>query len=241
MDEQPKENKQPKPEEKHFATVQESADLLKKLAEFNSKKEEMLKRLSSISERMEKRMAERDSLDGQVKMPDFLKTEPIATPAMAEPLKKLAFTRIRETNKPVFVQGCFNVYMPNKQAITEEWIKTAKDGLEATFTVDDDGITLAPGCEMRIPTGLKLGVPQNLALHFMSRKGLSVTFPTLLTSMSNEQELVISVLNDTVSDMKILFGIPLFTGHLIQLQTNITCEELLNSTYDDWVHGTING
>ena len=265
MDEKPKEQaNQQQPQQpgvgQHRATVQESADLLKRLAEFNSRKEDVLKKLADIGKRMESRLNnvgvnteglfddEEEGSTGEQKTPKnpyqaFASRASAA--AGASPMgvmqhQKFTLTRVRETPKPVFVDGCLNVAFPNKQAINDEWTTIAKDGLDATFTIVEDGVVLAPGCAMQIPTGLKVGLPHGLALHFISRKGLTVTFPTLFTEQFKEQELVLSVVNDTVTDMKLLFGIPLFTGYPIQLHTNINCEELLNSTYEDWVHGTIN-
>lgn len=229
------------------ATVKESTDLLKKLAEFNSKKEEVLKRISSIGARMEERLgplgaaasaANDTSSFKENAMPEFLKTH---VTHMPDPFTKIAYTRTRETQKPIFVQGCFNVAFPSKKALTSEWMTLASDGKDASFEVMEDGVHLQAGGKMVISTGIRLALPQDLALYFTSNKDLSVVSPTLFTSQFKEDELTITVKNITDTTTVLLFDIPLFTGYPIHLVNNITCDELLNSTYEDWVHGTING
>lgn len=238
---------QPQQPGTHHATVKESTELLKRLAEFSSRKEEMLKKLASISDRMEQRIGAGAGAPS-VPMPDLIPTDgashtqPTPTAFRApEPFHKVVYTRVRETQKPIFLQGCVSIAFPSKRAVTEEWLKLASQGTEPSFEVRDEGIFLAKDGVITIPTGIKLALPNDIGIHFASNKTLSVLSPTLFISQFKEEELAITVKNITDNETALLFDVPLFMGYPIHLATNIGCEELLNSTYDDWVHGTING
>lgn len=232
-------SEQPK-QEGRMTTVKESTDLLKRLSAFNSKKEEVLKKIASISDRMEQRLGKPPTVGVKQEeaMPEFLKMRPPR--GVSEKFEKFAYTRVRETQKPRFAEGCFNICMPDKKAV-DDWSALAKGVPGSEFTVQDDGITLYPGASIKIPTGLKVALPKGMAFKFLSMPGLSVDSPALFIGPMHENELEITVTNRTVTDLKILFGIPLFTAVPVLLAINIGCEELLNSTYEDWVHGTING
>lgn len=231
----------------HQATVKESTDLLKKLAEFSSKKEEVLKRISSIGARMEQRIGGlpggSTALSGEGAMPEFLKNT-TAAKRMPDPFEKITYTRVRETPKPVLVEGCFNIALPNKQAITDEWkeimCKMGDYPLKCgVVNYTDEYIALMPGGMMSIATGLKIALPQDLAFHFTSFAGLTVMAPQIFTRLQHEKELVITIKNDTDDSIRLLYGTPLFTAYPVHLANNLKCDELLNSTYEDWIHGSI--
>lgn len=250
MNEEDKENINsrpvPPPPGEHQATVKDSMDLLKRLAEFNSKKEDVLNKLSAISKRMETRIDGANAFSAAAdSMPEFLKHTTTPT-RMSNPFMKFVCTRTRETPKPMYVDGCFNISLPNKQAITDEWKELMhRIGDHAlNCTIDeftDEGIMLPSGNSMSIPTGLKIAPPSNLAFRFVSFPGLTIVHPQLFTDKNKENELIITVRNDTSETLKLLYGIPLFTAYPIIISENMKCDELLNSTYEDWVHGTING
>lgn len=223
------------------ATVKESADLLKKLAEFSSKKEEVLKKIASISDRMGQRLGMPLTETGKSEdlMPEYLKLHRnnAATPGKFE---KFVYTRVRETQKPIFADGCFNICMPSKAAF-KDWNDLSNEVFGAKFSVQDDGLSISPGSSIKIPTGLKVALPAGIAFQFASMPGVSVDSPSIFTSHMHENELEITITNKTPHDVKVLFDTPLFTAFPIHLATNINCDELLNSTYEDWAHGTITG
>ena len=218
--------------------VQEGLNLLKRLSEFNSKKEEVLKKLASISDRMEQRL-KKSPLDAHLH-DDILDEMPSTPEQPSNKPAKIIYTRTKETPKPVFLQGCFNICVPSKNAISD-WESALKGTPNANFSIQEDCISLHPGSSIKIPTGVKLALPHGIVLQFMSIPGLCIEYPCLFTEHMREQELEIIVANKTLEDMKIFFGVPLFTAFPIQLTANINCEELLNSTYEDWAHGTITG
>lgn len=249
----------------HQATVAESAELLKKLADFNSRKEEVMKRISAISEKMQKRInglstsemvkeeleKEKMNLGIGTDHPEHSDFHSALNSTMAsatmgiQPIQKLTYTRIRETTKPVSMQGCFNIAIPSKSAITEEWKTLAKkmgDNLfESYAAFEDDRISLPPGEMVSIATGIKLAIPKGFAMLSQTIPGLAILSPTISTSISNKEELTFTVKNCTSGTLSLLYGVNLFTCYFLPIQENIHSDELLNSTYDDWVNGTITG
>lgn len=244
----------------HQATVAESAELLKKLADFNSRKEEVMKRISAISEKMQKRI---NGLSTSEMVKEELEKEKmnlgigtdhpehsefhstLASTMGVQPIQKMTYTRIRETPKPVSVQGCFNIAIPSKSAITEDWKTLSKkmgDSLfESYATFEDDHISLPPGEMISIATGIKVAIPKGFIMLSQTISGLAILFPTFSSPISNKDELIFTVKNCTSGTMSLLYGVNLFTCYFLPIQENIHSDELLNSTYDDWVNGIITG
>jgi hypothetical protein len=92
-----------------------------------------------------------------------------------------------------------------------------------------------------IATGIKLAIPKGFAMLSQTIPGLAILSPTISTSISNKEELTFTVKNCTSGTLSLLYGVNLFTCYFLPIQENIHSDELLNSTYDDWVNGTITG
>ena len=231
----------------HQATVKETTDLLKKLSEFSSKKEDVLKRLSEISNRMQSRLGQLNGEkppagEEESQMPPYLKNiSQVSIPGRAMDVK---FTRVRETPKPVFVDGCLNIALPNKQAINDDWKsclgKMGDHPISCGLcNYDDESISFSPGGMATLATGIKLSIPSGVSATLATFPGLTILAPTFVTEHQHDKELLVTVRNETSECVKLLYGVPLFTLYFVRFADGVRCEELLNSTYEDWVHGTI--
>lgn len=230
-------------------TVEQGAQFLKQLSEFTTKKDELMKRLGSIGDRMQKRMRDLEGNPGDKTSKMAEGYDPLdptrhphhsmtsQTPFIPAPLQQITYTRIRETPQPTLIDRCFSICFPAKKALDEEWFAQAAPNTQVERT--DEGLLLKAGGSVTIPTGLKIGLPPSLGLYFTTISHLAIAGSPLITAVFNEKEICFTVTNVLPSDVLLLYGTPLFTGIPVQLATNLTTQELLNSTYDDWVHGSV--
>ena len=224
-------------------TVKDSLALLRRIAEFNNKKEDVLKRISELSSRIDKRLEGISPFS-----PEAMPKDPSSahTANVPELPTKVMYTRIRETPKPGWIGNCISMSLPLIKAVDDDWKTLAckVDGRSVAGegpTYTDDAIVLPSGGVMSIATGVKLGLPPTMGVRLTSFSGLTIIAPQLVTGHTNDKELMITVRNDCKEAVKLVYGVPLFAGYLVRLTTNVLCNEMLNSTYEDWVRGTING
>ena len=222
-----------------MVTVGQSAELLKKLSEFTSKKEELLSRLSSISDRMEKRLARDDAASS---MNSHIAT---ALPTIKTTVEScsIKFVRTRETQAPVAIGNGVLILMPNKDAFDKEYeyleVKDSEmfdgpgllhDGNESAIIQHGDTVVIHTGICVAVQAGWSLLIRPVIS-------GITVAGNDIIDSgYTDEVEVTIS--NTTKNNIDLEYGKALFFA--IPIKRNpVECEELLKSTFKDYVAGAI--
>ncbi len=234
---------------KKILTVDQGAELLKKLSDFTNKRDDILKKLSDISERMEKRMS---SIGKEEDEDEFLNPfiqETIDPPhpvnGIGEPgeLCQIKVVRTRETKAPMGAGNGMMISMPERLAVDEGY--RSSERAEDSFQLGDEGLShgeksavLKGGSKVCLHTGVRASVPNGWMLLVRSLvHGIQILGKDMV-SPADTDELVFTVWNYTESDIELEYGKPLFAAFAMKAP-QIGCEELLNSTFSDWIAGSI--
>ena len=196
------------------ATVEQSANLLKNLSQLNSKKDDILKRLSEISNKMQSKLNEEngDMPSDVIEEPRHLHggldyhTHFHSHDNLISPVNKVAFTRTRETKAPLFNVSYIWVFVPKSLAMNTEW-KSNLDSSDIEFS--DDGFTVPASSCVSILTGIRFAVPEKcLFLIESANKDFEVVSPTTINKDDNG-ELTVVVRNWTSNSSKLKCDEPL--------------------------------
>ena len=230
---------------KKILSIDQGAELLRKLSEFNTRKEDILKKLSAISERMETRIseAEEDGDDDDILEPFNLSQTVAVREVPAVSRCQMITSRTRETKAPAGAGNGMVIYMPEKSSVDDGYRASehSEGGLELNasgIVHGEKSVTVHGNLKAQVPTGVRVSVPEGWVLCVKCLvPGMQVLGKDVI-SPADTDELSFTVWNYTESSVELEYGKPLFAAFAFSAPS-IECDELLKSTFSSWISGGI--
>lgn len=157
---------------------------------------------------------------------------------------ELIFTRIREVKSPGKAHPTdagIDFYVPNEKAWTEEYksmIRTYsrnKDWQDLVL-IGVNGVEVAPGAHIAIPSGIKTIIPHGLAMMMVNKSGiatkLKLDHSACLIDSEYRDELIFCFFNHNTEPVRIEPGMKITQGLIVPV-INLNIQEVLNCVYDD--------
>lgn len=158
----------------------------------------------------------------------------------------LLFTRIREVKKPTKAHPTdagIDFFVPDAKAWTEEYksmIRTYSknpDDQDLIF-IGVNGVEVAPGAHVAIPSGIKTIIPQGLAMMMVNKSGiatkLKLDHSACLIDSEYRDELIFCFFNNNQERIVIEPGMKITQGLIVPV-IDLQLQECLNCVYDDIV------
>ena len=165
---------------------------------------------------------------------------------------KLLFTRIREVKTPTKAHPTdagIDFFVPDKKAWTDEYksmIRTYSrnpDNQDLVF-IGVDGVEVAPGAHVAIPSGIKTIIPPGLAMMMVNKSGvatkLKLDHSACLIDSEYRDELIFCFFNNNQERIVIEPGMKITQGLIVPV-INLELNEILNCVYDDMGKSTDRG
>lgn len=164
----------------------------------------------------------------------------------------LVFTRIREVKAPTKAHPTdagIDFFVPDAKAWTEEYksmIRTYSrnpDNQDLVF-IGVNGVEVAPGAHVAIPSGIKTIIPPGLAMMMVNKSGVATKMKldhsACLIDSEYRDELIFCFFNHNVEPVKIEPGMKITQGLIVPV-INLQLQEVLNCVYDDMGKSTDRG
>lgn len=165
---------------------------------------------------------------------------------------KLLFTRIREVKTPTKAHPTdagIDFFVPDAKAWTEEYksmIRTYSknpDNQDLVF-IGVNGVEVAPGAHVAIPSGIKTIIPPGLAMMMVNKSGvatkLKLDHSACLIDSEYRDELIFCFFNNNQERIVIEPGMKITQGLIVPV-INLELNEILNCVYDDMGKSTDRG
>ena len=156
----------------------------------------------------------------------------------------LVFTRIREVKSPTKAHPTdagIDFFVPDAKAWTDEYksmIRTYSrnpDDKDLIF-VGVNGVEVAPGAHVAIPSGIKTIIPQGLAMMMVNKSGVATKMKldhsACLIDSEYRDELIFCFFNNNQERVVIEPGMKITQGLIVPV-INLNLQECLNCVYDD--------
>ena len=156
----------------------------------------------------------------------------------------LLFTRIREVKAPTKAHPTdagIDFFVPDAKAWTEEYksmIRTYSrnpDNQDLIF-IGVNGVEVAPGAHVAIPSGIKTIIPQGLAMMMVNKSGVATKMKldhsACLIDSEYRDELIFCFFNNNQERVVIEPGMKITQGLIVPV-INLKLQECLNCVYDD--------
>lgn len=158
--------------------------------------------------------------------------------------QSLLFTRIREVKAPTKAHPTdagIDFFVPDKKAWTDEYksmIRTYSrnpDQQDLVF-IGVNGVEVAPGAHVAIPSGIKTIIPQGLAMMMVNKSGVATKMKldhsACLIDSEYRDELIFCFFNNNQERVVIEPGMKITQGLIVPV-ISIKLQECLNCVYDD--------
>ena len=158
--------------------------------------------------------------------------------------RQLFFTRIREVKSPCKAHPTdagIDFFVPDAKAWTDEYKSMVRSYSRNPFEQDlvfigVDGVEIAPGAHVAIPSGIKTIIPPGLAMMMVNKSGvatkLKLDHSACLIDSEYRDELIFCFFNNNQERIVIEPGMKLTQGLIVPVY-NIQMQEVLNCVYDD--------
>ena len=231
-------------------------DLIGKLADAASDENTTEETIDHIMESLQsksKENAKREMMEAAMKYPESKLGE--ETAKMVERMRDrnncnchqnqpLLITRIREVKSPTKAHPTdagIDFFVPDAKAWTEEYksmIRTYSrnpDNQDLIF-IGVNGVEVAPGAHVAIPSGIKTIIPQGLAMMMVNKSGvatkLKLDHSACLIDSEYRDELIFCFFNNNQERVVIEPGMKITQGLIVPV-INLKIQECLNCVYDD--------
>ena len=156
----------------------------------------------------------------------------------------LLFTRIREVKSPTKAHPTdagIDFFVPDKKAWTEEYKsmirKYSRNPADQDLIfIGVNGVEVAPGAHVAIPSGIKTIIPQGLAMMMVNKSGvatkLKLDHSACLIDSEYRDELIFCFFNNNQERVVIEPGMKITQGLIVPV-INLKLQECLNCVYDD--------
>ena len=177
-----------------------------------------------------------DELIGRQQQQQYTRTSPVP--------RQLFFTRIREVKSPCKAHPTdagIDFFVPDAKAWTDEYKSMVRNYSRNPFEQDlvfigVDGVEIAPGAHVAIPSGIKTIIPPGLAMMMVNKSGvatkLKLDHSACLIDSEYRDELIFCFFNNNQERIVIEPGMKLTQGLIVPVY-NIQMQEVLNCVYDD--------
>ena len=161
-----------------------------------------------------------------------------------EDLPKFLFTRIREVKKPEKAHPTdagIDFFVPDPKAWTDEYKsimrKYSRNPSEQDLVfIGVNGVEVAPGAHVAIPSGIKTIIPQGLAMMMVNKSGvatkLKLDHSACLIDSEYRDELIFCFFNNNQERIVIEPGMKITQGLIVPV-INLEMGEMLNCVYDE--------
>lgn len=159
-------------------------------------------------------------------------------------LGNLIFTRIREVKAPCKAHPTdagIDFFVPDAKAWTDEYKSMIRSysknpNHQDLVLIGVNGVEVAPGAHVAIPSGIKTIIPQGLAMMMVNKSGvatkLKLDHSACLIDSEYRDELIFCFFNHNVEPVKIEPGMKITQGLIVPV-INLDIQEVLNCVYDD--------
>ena len=156
----------------------------------------------------------------------------------------LVFTRIREVKSPTKAHPTdagIDFFVPDAKAWTDEYksmIRTysRNPNDQDLIFVGVNGVEVAPGAHVAIPSGIKTIIPQGLAMMMVNKSGVATKMKldhsACLIDSEYRDELIFCFFNNNQERVVIEPGMKITQGLIVPV-INLKLQECLNCVYDD--------
>ena len=177
-----------------------------------------------------------DELIGRQQQQQYTRTSPVP--------RQLFFTRIREVKSPCKAHPTdagIDFFVPDAKAWTDEYKSMVRNYSRNPFEQDlvfigVNGVEVAPGAHVAIPSGIKTIIPTGLAMMMVNKSGvatkLKLDHSACLIDSEYRDELIFCFFNNNQERIVIEPGMKLTQGLIVPVY-NIQMQEVLNCVYDD--------
>jgi deoxyuridine 5'-triphosphate nucleotidohydrolase len=161
-----------------------------------------------------------------------------------QPMGNLLFTRVREVKVPCKAHptdAVIDFFVPDEKAWTDEYkamVRTysKNPNHQDLVFIGVNGVEVAPGAHVAIPSGIKTIIPQGLAMMMVNKSGvatkLKLDHSACLIDSEYRDELIFCFFNHNVEPVKIEPGMKITQGLIVPV-INLEIQEVLNCVYDD--------
>lgn len=156
----------------------------------------------------------------------------------------LVFTRIREVKSPTKAHPTdagIDFFVPDAKAWTDDYKSMIRkysrnpDDQDLIF-VGVNGVEVAPGAHVAIPSGIKTIIPQGLAMMMVNKSGVATKMKldhsACLIDSEYRDELIFCFFNNNQERVVIEPGMKITQGLIVPV-INLKLQECLNCVYDD--------
>ena len=159
-------------------------------------------------------------------------------------LHQVFFTRIREVKSPCKAHPTdagIDFFVPDAKAWTDEYKSMVRTYSRNPFEQDlvfigVNGVEVAPGAHVAIPSGIKTIIPTGLAMMMVNKSGvatkLKLDHSACLIDSEYRDELIFCFFNNNQERIVIEPGMKLTQGLIVPVY-NVQMQEVLNCVYDD--------
>lgn len=192
-------------------------------------------------------------MNEHTKMVESLSPEPAVTHSEQNPvLGRLLFTRIREVKAPCKAHPTdagIDFFVPDAKAWTDDYKAMVRSysknpNHQDLVLIGVNGVEVAPGAHVAIPSGIKTIIPQGLAMMMVNKSGvatkLKLDHSACLIDSEYRDELIFCFFNHNIEPVKIEPGMKITQGLLVPV-INLEINEVLNCVYDDMGKDTDRG
>ena len=154
------------------------------------------------------------------------------------------FTRIREVKSPCKAHPTdagIDFFVPDEKAWTEEYKsmirKYSRNPADQDLIfIGVNGVEVAPGAHVAIPSGIKTIIPQGLAMMMVNKSGVATKMKldhsACLIDSEYRDELIFCFFNNNQERIVIEPGMKITQGLIVPV-INLKLQECLNCVYDD--------
>lgn len=172
--------------------------------------------------------------------------------AMHQPEQQLIFTRIREVKTPSKAHPTdagIDFFVPDKKSWTDEYKSMvrnySKNPAEQDLVfIGVNGVEVAPGAHVAIPSGIKTIIPQGLAMMMVNKSGVATKMKldhsACLIDSEYRDELMFCFFNNNQDRIVIEPGMKITQGLIVPVY-NVQMQEVLNCVYEDLGRGSDRG
>ena len=166
--------------------------------------------------------------------------------------KNLFFTRIREAKVPCKAHPTdagIDFFVPDAKACTDDYKSMVRaysknPNQQDLVFIGVNGVEVAPGAHVAIPSGIKTIIPQGLAMMMVNKSGVATKMKldhsACLIDSEYRDELIFCFFNNNQDRVVIEPGMKITQGLIVPV-INLGLQEVLNCVYDDMGKSTDRG
>lgn len=171
---------------------------------------------------------------------------------MSPSVGQMIFTRIREVKSPCKAHPTdagIDFFVPDAKAWTDEYKSMvrnySKNPAEQDLVfIGVNGVEVAPGAHVAIPSGIKTIIPPGLAMMMVNKSGVATKMKldhsACLIDSEYRDELIFCFFNNNQDRVVIEPGMKITQGLIVPV-INLEIQEVLNRVYEDMGSGTNRG